>query len=104
MTELVFGVNVPPLFIQSPLMVKVFDPDMVKIAPELIVIFLQVPPAAPIAGWFPPEGIVTSVVEVGTVELHQFEVVFQSVFVFPFQVPAIQEAVTFNSPVAEAPK
>ena len=43
-TVLVFGENVPPLFIQLPLTVKVFEPDIVNVAPALIVKLLQTAP------------------------------------------------------------
>ena len=44
-TVLALGVNVPPLFVQFPLTVKVFNPEMVRVAPELIVRLLQTAPA-----------------------------------------------------------
>ena len=44
-TVLALGVNVPPLFVQLPLTVNVLDPDMVRVAPELMVRLLQTAPA-----------------------------------------------------------
>ena len=50
MTVLEFPVKVPLLFVQSPLTVKVFEPVIVRVAPEFIVILLHTPPAAPMDG------------------------------------------------------
>ena len=53
------------------------------------------PPAAPMLGWLPPDGITTSVVAPG-IPPHQLVAVFQSVLVVPCQLPAVHpaEAVT----------
>lgn len=48
-TVLVLGINVPSLT-QLPLTVNVFEPVIVSVAPALIVMSLQRPPAAPIIG------------------------------------------------------
>ena len=48
-TALELRVNVPPLFAQLPLTVKVFEPVIVSVAPELIVKLLQTA-VAPITG------------------------------------------------------
>jgi hypothetical protein len=75
---------------------------MVRNAPALIVMLLHNPPAAPITGWFPPEGIITLVAAVG-IPPHQFEALFQSVLVVPSHVPAVHELVlTFTIPVVAA--
>ena len=53
----------------------------------------------------PADGIITLIVPSGGVPPHQFEPVFQSLFVAPLQVPGIQVVeVIFNNPVAEDPK
>jgi hypothetical protein len=44
-TVLALGVNVPPLFVQFPLTFNVLDPEMVKVAPELMIRLLQTAPA-----------------------------------------------------------
>ena len=72
---------------------------MVKLAPLLIVILWQVPPAEPILGWFPPDGMVTSVEAIG-MPPHQLATVFQSVLDAPLQVPAVHPVATFTIPVA----
>lgn len=48
-TVLVLGVKVP-LLVQSPWTVRVFDPEMVNVAPALMVISRQSPPETPIVG------------------------------------------------------
>ena len=90
-----------PLLDQFPLTVKVLDPEIVSVAPELMVRLLHTPPAAPIMGWLPPEGMVTFVEAVG-IPPHQLDAVFQSVFVVPYHVPDTQE--TVKIPVAVDPK
>ena len=52
-----------------------------------MLILLQLPPAAPITGCLlGDDGILTSVVTVGTDPLHQLEAVFQSVLVLPSHI------------------
>ena len=64
---------------------------MERLAPLCMVMLLQLPPAEPITGWFAgEEGIVTSVVEVGTEPLHQLVVVFQSVLVLPNHIALVE--------------
>ena len=100
-TVLEFAANVP-LLDQLPETVNVFEPEMVSVAPELIVMLLQTA-AAPIDGWLPPTGITTFVAAVGTAPPHQLEPVCQSVLVYPSQVPVTQdEAETFRIPVFAA--
>jgi len=56
-----------------------------------MVILLHVPPADPIMGCLTgDEGIVTSVVAVGTEPLHQFVVVFQSALVLPSHTALVE--------------
>jgi hypothetical protein len=100
-TVLEFAVN-EPLFTQFSLTVNVFEPVIVSDALLFMVILLQTA-AAPITGWFPPEEMLTLVAAVGTVPEHQFEPVFQSVLVFPIQIPAgHDDVVTFMIPVVAA--
>lgn len=95
-----------PSFCQSPFTVRVFDPEMVRVAPLLIVRPAQMA-AELIVGWFPPDGIITFVTEVG-IPLHQFPAVFQSVLTLPVQVlfPPIHpvDVLTLIIPVAVDPK
>ena len=97
-TVLEFAVN-DPLFNQLPLTVRALLSVMARVAPELMVRLLQTA-AAPITGWFPPDGITTFVEAFGIVPSHQFVAVFQSVLAEPFQLPAIQlEPETLTPPV-----
>jgi len=101
-TVLVLAVNVPPLFVQLPLTAKLYAPPIVNMALLLIVILLHNPPAAPMVGWFPPDGMVTFVVAVG-IPPHQLEALFQSVLVVPSQVPGLHEVeLTLTIPVVAA--
>jgi hypothetical protein len=103
-TVLVLTVKIPALS-QSPLTVSVLDPDIVKVAPDPIVMFLQVPPAEPITGFTEAEErIITSVVDVGTTPPHQFPDVFQSAPKTPNHVPAIHEVLIFKIPLVLLPK
>ena len=92
-----------PLLVTFPETVSELLPARVKIAPPEIVKLLQ-SAALPVLmmGWFPPEGIITSVEEPGNNPPHQFERVFQSELVFPDQVPIIQPVEVFTSPVEPA--
>ena len=64
---------------------------MVSVAPLCIVILLHVPPADPITGWLVgPDGMLTSVIDVGTDPLHQLLAVFQSVLVLPSQMAFVE--------------
>ena len=96
------GVKAPPLLVQFPETVKIYEPENVSDAPELIVRLLQTAEAL-ITGWFPPELIITFVEAVGTTPSHQLFAVFQSVLINPVQEPAVHDlAATFNLPVAVA--
>ena len=103
-TVLAFAVKVP-LFVQLPLTVKLYEPpiDIANVAPELIVMLLQTPPAEPMLGELGvPEGIVTLVDEIGTVAQPQFDGVFQSVLVVPSHIPD-KQVPSYSIPV-DAPK
>ena len=94
-----------PLFDQLPETVSAPGFDMVSVAPLLMVMFLHTAPVALMVGWKRvPEGIVTSVEEIGNVPLHQFEVVAQSVLVAPVHWPATQPLLTVSTPVPVVPK
>ena len=93
-----------PLLTALPLIVSVYEPPIVKVAPELMVILLQRPPAAPILGELGvPEEIVTFVEASGIALQLQFDAVFQSELVVPSHVPVIH-VFTYNKPVALVPK
>lgn len=93
-----------PLLTALPLIVSVYEPPIVKVAPELMVILLQRPPAKPIFGELGvPEAIVTFV-DASGIELQlQLVAVFQSELVVPSHVPGIH-VFTYNNPVALVPK
>ena len=94
-----------PLFDQLPETVRAPVPDMVRVAPLLIVMFLHCAPMALMVGWKSvPEGIVTSVEEIGRVPLHQLDVVAQSVLVAPVHWPATQPLLTVRNPAPVPPK
>ena len=79
---------------------------MVTVAPDRIVRLSQ-NAAAPMTGKLviPTDGMITFVEAVGTIPLHQFNPVFQSVLVDPSQVPPRQLVLlTLSTPVAVVPK
>ena len=80
-----FALNVP-LFVQSPETDKMLLPFIVNDAPLEILILRHTAPVALIMGWLGvPGGMITSVIEVGTIPLHQLEGENQSM-VIPSQV------------------
>ena len=84
-TMLLFALNVP-LFVQSPETDKLLFPFIVNDAPLEILMVWHAAPAALMTGWLGvPGGMITSVVEVGAIPLHQLEGVNQSM-VIPSQV------------------
>ncbi len=101
-TVLLLRVKVPPL-VQLPLTVSVFEPVIVKVAPELMVILLHTAAAPMLGAKGVPEGINTFVDEVGMIEPHQLDAVFQSILVEPIQSPGLHTA-TLKMPVDDAKK
>ena len=84
-TVLLLAFNVP-LFVQSPETDKMLLPFIVNDAPVEISILWHTAPAALITGWLGvPDGMDTSVSKTGTVPLHQFDELNQSL-VMPSQV------------------
>ena len=101
LTVELFGVKVP-FFVQLPLTLKVFVPLMVRDAPGSMVRLRQTADA-PMTGWFAgADGIVTSVVAVGT-PAHQLAMSCQSLLAVPSHVPAMQLVLLFRIPVVPVP-
>ena len=77
------AVKAPPLLVQLPLTVNIFEAKP-KLAPLVIVIFRQTLEADNI-GCLAAGAIVTSVIAVGKTLPHQFPATFQSVLIPPNQ-------------------
>ena len=93
-----------PLFTQLPLTSSPAAPAMVKLAPDSMVMFLDTAPVALITGRLTVAGIVTSVVLVGTLPLHQLAPRNQSVLTEPSHLPGWQTLVTKRIPAPVVPK
>jgi hypothetical protein len=71
-----------PLLVISPVIFNVPAADVVTVAPEFIIRFLQFTLLL-IVGWFVAVGIITSVAEVGTTPVLQLPAVAQLVLTAP---------------------